>query len=63
MEKMKPPFPDKLIPTIKADMMSYHKHQYSFDEFCERNMNGRTYGAALMFLLEQTLSEYKEQHD
>jgi hypothetical protein len=57
------PYPAKIIPTIKSDMMAYHKHHYSFKDFCERNTNGRNYGTALISLWEQSLSEYKEKEN
>lgn len=53
-------YPDKILPTVRSDMMAYHRHGYSFDDYCDRNTHGRSYGKELYDIWLETLEEYKE---
>ena len=44
---VKKTYPDKILPTVRSDMMAYHKHGYTFAEYCDRNTHGRNYGKEL----------------
>lgn len=55
-------YPDKIIPTVISDMMAYHKHGYTFDEYCDRNTHGRNYGKELYPIWEETKARYDEEH-
>ena len=51
-------YPDKILPTVRNDMMAYHRHGYSFDDFCDRNTHGRNYGRELYPIWLETKEEY-----
>lgn len=53
-------YPEKILPTVISDMMAYHKHGYSFKDYCDRNTHGRNYGKELYEIWEKTLKEFKE---
>ena len=53
-------YPDKILPTVRSDMMAYHRHGYTFDEYCDRNTHGRNYGKELYPIWEETLTQFKE---
>lgn len=61
MNKHSHTYPDKILPTVRSDMMAYHRHGYSFDDFCDRNTHGRNYGKELYDIWLETLEEYKEK--
>lgn len=52
-------YPDKILQTVRSDMMAYHKHGYTFDEYCDRNTHGRNYGKELYPIWEETLKEFE----
>jgi hypothetical protein len=56
-------YPDKIIPTVVSDMMCYHKHGYTFDNFCDWNTHGRNYGKELYHFWEETLKQYEEEEE
>lgn len=58
MRKEKHSYPDKILPTVISDMMCYHKHGYSFADFCDRNTHGRNYGRELFPVWEETKARY-----
>lgn len=59
MSKAKQPaYPEKILPTVRSDMFCYHKHGYSFDDYCDRNTHGRNYGKELYHIWEETKAEY-----
>jgi len=51
-------YPDKILPTVRSDMMAYHRHGYSFDDYCDRNTHGRNYGRELYPIWLETKEEY-----
>ena len=55
-------YPDKILPTVRSDMMAYHKHGYTFEEYCDRNTHGRNYGKELYPIWEETLKQFKEEN-
>ncbi len=61
MKKDMHTYPEKILPTVRSDMFSYHKHGYSFDDYRDRNTHGRNYGKELYPVWLETLEEYKEQ--
>lgn len=58
---VKPTYPDKILPTVRSDMMAYHKHGYTFDEYVDRNTHGRNYGKELYPIWEETLAAWMNQ--
>ena len=58
-------YPEKILPTVISDMMAYHKHGYSFKDYCDRNTYGRNYGKELYPVWQETLKQFKEdkEHD
>ena len=63
MAKYKHTYPDKIIPTVISDMMSYHKHGYTFQNFVDWNTHGRNYGEELRPFWDETKARYDEEHD
>lgn len=63
MKKEQHTYPDKILPTVISDMMCYHKHGYSFADFCDRNTHGRNYGRELFPVWEETKARYDAEHD
>ena len=53
-------YPDKILPTVRSDMMAYHRHGYTFADYCDRNTHGRNYGKELYPIWEATLIQFKE---
>lgn len=58
---VKKTYPDKILPTVRSDMMAYHRHGYTFAEYCDRNTHGRNYGKELYPIWLETLKEYEER--
>ena len=56
-------YPDKILPTVRSDMMAYHKHGYTFEEYCDRNTHGRNYGKELYPIWEETLKEFERSKE
>ena len=56
-------YPDKILPTVRSDMMAYHKHGYTFEEYCDRNTHGRNYGKELYPIWEETLKQFKAEFE
>lgn len=54
---------EKIIPTVRSDMMAYHKHGYTFEEYCDRNTHGRNYGKELYPIWEETLKEFERSKE
>lgn len=53
-----PTYPAKILPTVRSDMYAYHRHGYTFEEYCDRNTHGRNYGKELYPIWEETKAEY-----
>lgn len=56
-------YPEKILSTVRSDMMAYHKHSYTFEEYCDRNTHGRNYGKELYPIWQETKARYDEEHD
>ena len=56
-------YPDKILPTVRSDMYAYHRHGYTFHEYCDRNTYGRNYGKELYPIWLETKARYDEEHD
>lgn len=56
-------YPEKILPTVRSDMMAYHKHGYTFDMYVERNTYGRNYGQELLPIWIETKEEYDRGRD
>ena len=56
-------YPEKILPTVRSDMMAYHKHGYTFEEYCDRNTHGRNYGKELYPIWEETLKEFERSKE
>lgn len=56
-------YPEKILPTVRSDMMAYHKHGYTFEEYCDRNTHGRNYGKELYSIWEETLKQFERSKE
>lgn len=54
-------YPDKILPTVRSDMMAYHRHGYTFNEYCDRNTYGRNYGKELYPIWLETKAEFDKE--
>lgn len=44
MPKKKLEIPEPVLRAIRSDIQAYLRHGYDFEDFVERNTNGRKYG-------------------
>lgn len=56
-------YPDKILPTVRSDMISYHKHGYTFEDYCDRNTHGRNYGKELYPIWLETKAEFDRERE
>lgn len=49
--------PERILSVIRADMHAYFDHGYSFEDFLDRNTNGRKYGDALKSIWKEEKGE------
>ena len=53
MRKKALDIPEHILRVIRSDMRSYLSHGYSFEDFVDRNTNGRKYGNDLKPIWEE----------